>query len=144
MFLTFPSFRLASEPRLLGPGGEIWKAFELATQHTWFIAQTRAESPGEPAVAQTCLLAYDQDVVALVQTMSARRVVDICAMEPPWITGEKGWRARPVRELWVGRIDDRRAIVFVDQAGEAFCGDIAPCDPARVVDRHLIAQIDAR
>ena len=115
--------------------------FRLALHVPWFILTIEVPDGEVRRTATTCI-AWDTELVAVLESLGNERAVGLLCMIPGWCSPTGRWAAREVDEVWELRTSRGRTVRLRDRHGEEF-GDTPPGQPQQQeLARRLILKLD--
>jgi hypothetical protein len=142
MFVTEPNHEFFVPSGLGLSGTKHWRIVRLAVHAVWFVLTVEV-AEGALSVKRTACVAWDTDLVELLQSLGDANAVGLLCMTPGWCSPTGQWAAREVCEVWEARtVEDHRTVILRDSHGHEF-GD-RPRAPAQqaLTDRRLILRLE--
>lgn len=120
MFVTEPEHELDMCSPLGDSSSRHWRVFKLTLQTIWFVLTVEVPD-GKMTQTRTVGVAWDTDLVDLLDAMGPARVVSLLCMTPGWCSVNGQWTAHSVHEVWVASSADTDQIVILrDEEGHEF------------------------
>ena len=140
MFTTEP--RNESFASSLGTSGRRhWRLFGLTLNVPWFVLTVADPSREAPQSRTTCI-AWDTDLVKVLESLGEEQVVGLLCMIPRSRSVAGRWTARAVYEVWELQTHTGTAVVLRDEHGQEF-GDGSTDFPLQEQSpRRLILKLD--
>lgn len=143
MFITERQDELSLATILSVSATQHWRMVELAMHIPWFVL-TLEVFDGEASFKRTLCIAWDTDLVEVIESLDEGKPVALLCMTPGWCSPGGQWSARTVSEVWHARtgsgdpvvlLRDRRGIEFGDRRGAA--------QEAPLRERRLVLKLDS-
>lgn len=143
MFITEPDHEFLVPAGLGTSSARRWRMVRLSLQACWFVLTVEV-SDGEVRLTRTVCIAWDTDLVDVLESLGDATAIALLCMTPGWCSPTGQWSAREVHEVWVGRTSrGDHAVVLRDERGGEF-GDQSRTDPQQALaDRRLILRLDS-
>ena len=143
MFITEPDHEFFVPAGLGTSSARRWRLVRLSLQACWFVLTVEVPD-GEVRFTRTVCIAWDTDLVDVLESLGDATAIALLCMTPGWCSPTGQWSARAVDEVWIARTSDGDyAVVLRDKHGDEF-GDQSRTDPQQaLVDRRLILRLDS-
>ena len=116
MFVTDPQHEFPVS-RLSDSGARHWRMFRLSLNTLWFVLTVEIPD-GDDSLKRTVCVAWDTDLVGLLQSLGEARAVALLCMTPGWCSATGEWAAHAVHEVWEAQNDaGDRVVVLLDERG---------------------------
>jgi len=141
MFVTEPQHELSIVSALGTSGRRHWRLFQLSLHAHWFVVTVEVPD-GDVVLKQTACVAWDTDLVALLDSLGQSRAVSLLCMTPGWSSPSGQWAARTVREVWTARnVTGDRVILLRDEHGSELGDPSSLKSSEALTDRQLILRL---
>jgi len=142
MFITQPDheFLLPIEPGVAG--SRHWRAVRLSMHAVWFVLTVEVPD-GEVSFVRTICIAWDTDLVDVLESLGDAKAVGLLCMTPGWCSPTGQWSARDVREVWVASASIGRAVILRDADGNEFGDQSRTVSSRELSDRRLILRLES-
>ncbi len=119
-----------------------WRMFRLSLHAPWFVLTVELNDDEVPS-RRTVGIAWDTDLVDVLESLGDATTVGLLCMTPGWCSPTGQWSAREVREVWTARTADGRVVILRDEHGHEF-GDRPEGESQPALEgRRLILKLDA-
>ncbi len=119
-----------------------WRMVRLSLHVPWFVLTVEV-AEDEVSFTRTACIAWDTDLVDVLESLGDAKAVGLLCMTPGWCSSTGQWSAREVREVWVATTDSGRAVILRDEGGKEF-GDRPRVESRQALaNRRLILRIDS-
>ena len=120
VFVTEPSHEFSIPSGLGVSGSRHWRIVQLAVHAVWFVLTVEV-TEGSVSFKRTACIAWDTDLVELLQSLGDAKAVGLLCMTPGWCSPTGQWAAREVCEVWEARAgNDHRTVILRDSHGHEF------------------------
>lgn len=143
MFSTYPEHEFHSPEGLGPPIARHWRRMEILTHTRWFLltVELSGQDP-EASVSHTWCIAWDCDLVNMLDTIDPTTIRGLVCMLPAWATPARQWAAREVAEVWLTRTEAAEQFLsLTDTRGEQFGGTPRLDRTAMVSEKRLLLQL---
>jgi hypothetical protein len=143
MFITEADHEFLFPSALDASGARYWRMLHLSLQASWFVLTVEVRD-GEICFTRTACVAWDTDLVDLLEARGEAQVVGLLCMTPGWCSPTGQWFAREIREVWVAETSDgRRWMMFRDAHGQEFDDPVQSRLHEAIAGRRLILRIES-
>lgn len=142
MFVSLPQHEFPFPHELEQPGSKHWRMVELTMYAPWFLLSAEIFDLEIPDVSmiRTMCIAWDQDLVDLLQGLDADRVTGIVCMMPAWASPNGSWSSREVREVWACSSATGQSVLLLDAAGQEFDSGLVP-EHVEPIKKELVLRV---
>lgn len=139
MFISNPSDEFPIPDGLDHPGNRHWRSVELTLHAPWFILSVEQDQGvDEVRFVHTILVAFEQDLLKLIELHGAQAIRAVVCMLPGWMTGEHTWTSREVSEVWSNELANGYSFVeLCDFDGALFDAGVRHAGRVDIVQRQL-------
>lgn len=122
MFVSEDKFEFPVPLSSVDPGTTYWRAMSLSLHAPWFLL-TFLVGSGDESLKQTVCVAWDSDLIAMIEANPSLKPCGLAYMKPGWACRSGHWESREIRTIWRARDrDDRAVFIFVDAHGVEHSG----------------------
>lgn len=143
MFVSLSDFEFPIPAGLAEPGSRYWRAVELSLNAPWFVA-TLCSSDEEQGFRKTILVAWDTDLVQILENMIGGYLENLLFMVPPWQSTDGRWRPNQIKEIWRAydvNCDNQPALIFKTSDGRQIQGQLGESVSSSMQGHELLVTV---